>query len=345
MNVLLLSPLPPPSGGIARWTERYLDWCIGKNEVDIVNTALIGRRTREAGVKKKLTEELKRAYYIVRETEKKLKHKPDVVHLNTSCSMTGIIRDFICVKKAIKYNVPIITHCHCNIQDQLGNGKIPTKLFRYIVNVSVKVLVLNEPSKEYVEKVSTGKAYICPNFVIANLIVNEHTIRKDLKSIVYVGDVSFSKGTDDIYKLASVLPDKTFVIVGSVTEEIKCLYKPENVILLGRLEADEVYRQMDQADAFLFPSLSEGFSNALLEAMARGLPIIATDVGANKDMIGSEGGIIVPIHDMNSMKMAIEKMESMGIRRKMSKWNIQKVRANYECNIVMNQIMKIYGGL
>ena len=47
MRVLLLSPLPPPSGGIARWTERYLEWCNGKHDVAVVNTALQGERAEK----------------------------------------------------------------------------------------------------------------------------------------------------------------------------------------------------------------------------------------------------------------------------------------------------------
>lgn len=53
MRVLLLSPLPPPSGGIARWTERYLEWCNGKHDVAVVNTALQGERAGEAGKQRK----------------------------------------------------------------------------------------------------------------------------------------------------------------------------------------------------------------------------------------------------------------------------------------------------
>ena len=67
MRVLLLSPLPPPSGGIARWTERYLEWCNGKHDVAVVNTALQGERAGEAGKQRKLTDEIKRALYVIRE--------------------------------------------------------------------------------------------------------------------------------------------------------------------------------------------------------------------------------------------------------------------------------------
>lgn len=42
--------------------------------------------------------------------------------------------------------------------------------------------------------------------------------------------------------------------------------------------------------------------------MARGLPVITTDVGANKDMIEDNGGVIVPINDPNAIDVAIERL-------------------------------------
>ncbi len=48
MKVLLISPLPPPVGGIGTWTEKYLSNCPRFNiEADIVNTAAIGKRAEK----------------------------------------------------------------------------------------------------------------------------------------------------------------------------------------------------------------------------------------------------------------------------------------------------------
>ena len=110
MNVLLLSPLPPPSGGIARWTERYLAWCKSKHKVIVVNTALQGERAGEAGKKRQLIDEVKRARYVVKETKNGLIKRPSVIHINTSCSKFGILRDWICMRLAYQKKVPVITH-------------------------------------------------------------------------------------------------------------------------------------------------------------------------------------------------------------------------------------------
>ena len=65
-------------------------------------------------------------------------------------------------------------------------------------------------------------------------------------------------------------------------------------------------RFLSANDIFLLPSRQEGFSNAILEAMASGLPVIATDVGGNAEAIEhGRGGLIVPSHDSGALANAI----------------------------------------
>lgn len=342
MKILLLSPLPPPSGGIARWTQRYLTWSKEKHNVIVVNTALIGKRAGEAGKKRNLFDEIVRAINVVRKTKEGLKQKPDILHVNTSCSKFGVLRDWICIKYAKQNNTPIILHCHCNVEDQLGVGRLATKIFADLVAKSCRVLVLNDKSLRYVRKIDSNKPIVCPNFVLSSQIAKAHRISDKIEKVIYVGDVRFTKGSDDFYMLAKKNPDKQFITVGSVTDEMLQMKKPENLISLGRMDMEEVEKQLDDADVFVFPSITEGFSNALLEAMARGLPVIATDVGANKDMIEKCGGEIVAVHDVKAMGDALKIMDSPEIREKMSTWNIHKVKRCYEYNQVLNKIFQIY---
>lgn len=345
MKIALISPLPPPSGGIARWTERYLAWFKGKAEVLIVNTALVGKRAASAGARMRVFDELLRVCRIIRETRTKLKDKPDLVHLNTSCSKTGIIRDWVCARMAAKRRVPVVVQCHCNIEDQLGDSSIAVWMFRKITAIAAVVLVLNEKSRSYAEQYAPGRVIVCPNFIMTDQIVDSHSIRDEIRTIIYAGDVRRSKGSDDLFRLAEQFPEKKFVLAGAVAEEMKTLKKPENVTLLGRLEAEDVYRQMDQADVFLFPSLTEGFSNALLEAMAHGLPVIATDVGANADMIEDQGGIIAAVHDVKAMRDAVDYLESRNVRTRMSSWNIAKTSEHYTQDAVLGKLVEIYSAV
>src|SRR5690606_7569548 len=67
----------------------------------------------------------------------------------------------------------------------------------------------------------------------------------------------------------------------------------EAVLLLG--QRTDIPRLLRTADLFLFPSRTEGLPNALLEAMAAGLPIVATDVPGCRDLIShAQTGLLAP---------------------------------------------------
>lgn len=65
---------------------------------------------------------------------------------------------------------------------------------------------------------------------------------------------------------------------------------------------------MDACDVLLCPSYSEGMPNVIMEAMARGLAIIATDVGAVRLMVGPDNGILLPHPRAQLIRQAMEQI-------------------------------------
>lgn len=71
---------------------------------------------------------------------------------------------------------------------------------------------------------------------------------------------------------------------------------------------DDVAELMREFDLFVLPSLNEGTSNTILEAMATGLPVVATDVGGNGELVGHDiNGYLVPAADADAMAGAIRR--------------------------------------
>jgi glycosyltransferase involved in cell wall biosynthesis len=86
---------------------------------------------------------------------------------------------------------------------------------------------------------------------------------------------------------------------------------------LGHLDRDELARAYAEADVFVFPSVADAWGLVLNEAMASGLPLIATSVpGAVDDLLsGGENGIVVPPFDPGALADAMVALASDPARR------------------------------
>lgn len=344
MEILLLSPLPPPAGGMATWTKGYIDSKHAKvNKVNLVNTSVTGNRVMNLK-KKSILGEINRTINIIKKTKKILKSNNfDIVHINTACSKLGMIRDLVCLSIAKNYNIKIIVHCHCDTS-YMVKGKISEFIFKKICDNSDVLFSLNNASYNHIKKLIGKESIIVPNFIKSSILEEKNTIKvsTDIKNILYVGHITKSKGCDDIIDIAKQMPDKIFKMIGYISDEIKEIQTTKNVKYLGELTHEQVLQQMREHDLLLFPTHTEGFPNVVLEAMACGMPIISTDVGAIPDMIENNGGIVVKPKDKKSIKSSINKLEDRNLRLKMSDWNIKKVESNYTIDKVMDMIFSEY---
>jgi glycosyltransferase involved in cell wall biosynthesis len=110
---------------------------------------------------------------------------------------------------------------------------------------------------------------------------------------------------------------------------------------LGRV--GDVPRHLDEADVFVLPSLSEGVSNALLEAMAHGLPCIATDIPGNSDLIRDrDTGLLVRTGDADAVARAmLELAADSALRERLGR----AARAFIEERFDMSRVAARYAAL
>jgi L-malate glycosyltransferase len=140
--------------------------------------------------------------------------------------------------------------------------------------------------------------------------------------VTTVGHIRRVKGHDVFIKAAGLIaprfPGVSFSIAGDVLEpeyfgELVALVKELN--LAGRFRFDggvsNLREHLSGADIFVLPSRSEGFSNAIVEAMAASLPAVVTNVGGNAEAVDDEEtGFVVPSDDPDALADAIVKLLS-----------------------------------
>lgn len=82
------------------------------------------------------------------------------------------------------------------------------------------------------------------------------------------------------------------------------------VDFFGVLDRKEIPKWCQKSDVFVLPSLNEGMSNSLLEAMASGLAIVATDTGGTKELVDDSNGVIVEKGSSEDIFKALEKLHT-----------------------------------
>jgi glycosyltransferase involved in cell wall biosynthesis len=191
---------------------------------------------------------------------------------------------------------------------------------------------------------------LIPNFISESEIAESRRIRETIGKVLYVGGVIETKGAFDVLALARRFPAIEFRLVGKASSEVEDFARQNeisNAVFTGPKDRDGVKAELADADVFLFMTYfrGEGFSNALAEAMAAGLPCIATDWAANKDMIGTEGGAVVAVNDVDAAEKALRAMMSAETRKAQSEANINKVKAEYIDSVVIDQYVDCYNDL
>lgn len=137
------------------------------------------------------------------------------------------------------------------------------------------------------------------------------------RRLLFVGQWLPAKGTRylvDAFTALAALADFELACVGTgasleaVQQEFPAVVR-SRVSVLTRVDREQLYEQLQLADVFIFPTLSEGFSCALLEAMAAELPVVTTPVGAAVDFLETGGnGVIVPCADVTALVAAVARM-------------------------------------
>lgn len=347
MKILLISPLPPPAGGISTWTQKYLEYFASSNYyIGVVNIAVTGKRVLQINAKRNYINEIIRTKNIIKDLRVKLLEKPDVVHLNAPCNGLGLVRDYICGLMIKRKNILLLVHYHCSVPDHIDRNILRRIIFKKLTLLADEVIVLNNCSKKYIENYCGIKSKKVANYIDNEFVCKvPHVINEKVNKVVYVGHVIRNKGVLDIISTAVKLPNIQFVLAGPVSDDINSITRPENVVFLGEVTRRQVFDLLSSSDLFLFPTYSEGFSIALLEAMARGLPIITTPVGANRDMLEDKGGILVDAGDIDGILRAFKTLEDHSVRKQMSIWNVEKVKRYYLQDKVLKRLTDIYDGV
>ncbi|MFN8575372.1 MAG: glycosyltransferase family 4 protein [Candidatus Sericytochromatia bacterium] len=290
-------------------------------------------------------------------TESLMEIKPDIIHVSLCLSPL----DFKLPEIAHKLNIPIVCTFH-NAFDKRPTFHGSTSFLVYQIYASSLaqyegVIIFSDLQKEILSKMNVPEEIIkvIPNGVDTNKFTPDKSSFKERfpnKQIyTYLGRLNPEKGIDDLVKTflrTEGLNDTQLVIVGGGSQEdvLKSIYGEEENITWTGIIKDENERIdiLRSSDAFILPSQIEGLSLSLLEAMACGAAIIATDVGSDGEVLSDGAGIIIdPTKLKNQLSFALKLIhDSKDYRELLSRKARERVVERYSLDSNVSQVEELY---
>jgi len=185
-----------------------------------------------------------------------------------------------------------------------------------------------------------------------------NTKQSDSTRIIYVGRIHKTKGIDILLhalrKLVDQKPEIQLVMVGGSLglrdyrlqeEEMRQLAEKlglgGNISYVGMKPPAEVAHYIRESALLVLPSRRESFGAVLIEAMATGIPVVATKCGGPEDFVTDETGILVPKEDADALANGIEH-----VLDNRNNYDPEKLHAyavnNYSWDKVANQVIELY---
>ncbi len=205
-----------------------------------------------------------------------------------------------------------------------------------------------------------GKLYLETTLVDTALLEGfnlEHSLKKRVRSqsknILFLSRIEKTKGIFEILKVYRLLKEKddtytlTFAGDGRDTADLKKKIEENNlkdVLFTGYVAGSQKKEIYQKAWLFIFLSEFEGMPNAVLEAMAMGLPVITTNVGGLKDVFTNhENGLLLDSQDNDSIIAFVESLKNNNsIYQRISENNYQKAKELFWSDKVAQRMLKIF---
>jgi glycosyltransferase involved in cell wall biosynthesis len=270
--------------------------------------------------------------FIINRTAKKIKIKPDIIYSHFWKAADNIL-DFT-VKNGISSFVAT-GEDEITIDQYLSAHRINTlkEYTKGVICVSTKNL---EESVAH-HLTERSKTIVLPNAVnpkefyhIGKKIAREKLgYPQDDFIVAFCGRFNTRKGCRRVSDAISLLNDPHIKSIfigltsGGIYEEPDC----NGILFKGSLNHSDIATYLNTADVFVLPTQAEGCSNAIIEAMACGLPIISSDLPFNYDILNENNAILVDPMNIQQIADAIMEIKSDSeVQQRKSKASLEKAK-------------------
>jgi glycosyltransferase involved in cell wall biosynthesis len=255
---------------------------------------------------------------------KNLKNQPDVYYGHFWHNAYIL---FKLINKKKKYLFVATGESEITFNEKLSNKK--KEEFKKYVKGIICVSSKNRDESIYKGLADINKCYVLPNAIDDNMFYkkNKSECRRRLGFpqngfiISFVGRFTENKGFNKLLEAVNLINEDIYVLfIGSGAS---CPENPK-ILFAGFLQHEDINDYLNCSDIFVLPTLAEGCSNAIVEAMAAGLPIISSDLSFNYDILNESNSILIDPTNIIEISEAIIKLKNdILLRTKLSNGAIE----------------------
>lgn len=255
---------------------------------------------------------------LVRLYEKAVKSfgKPDIIHAHfySIAAIASILKR--------KFKIPLVVTEHSSKLNRniLEISGLDVKLARKAYQNADRVVAVSNALARNLKNNLNVDAVVIHNIVDVSRFQYVKRTQKSGFTFISIGNLIELKGFDLLVEaFAEAFKDDKSVklnIVGAGPEKEKLQRivnqydLNNNIVLLDEVGRDKLKVLYPESDAFVLASKSETFGVVFIEAMATGLPVIATDCGGPSDFVNEQNGYLIPVNDKKSLVDALMKMRN-----------------------------------
>jgi glycosyltransferase involved in cell wall biosynthesis len=362
-RILVSGHLPPPMGGVGTFYQALLNSSL-PNQVNFcfVQTSSQNRTLAQTG-KFSFSNLISAIADCCRFTKAVMTHRPQLTHIATAVGLS-FSKHSVCVIIARLFGSRVLIHPHCSISAlYTDRPRWWQWYFRRIIRLTNGVVALST-EWDQLDRIVPG----CPVYYLPNAIDltpyyavgqerNLAGIKPSQLKVLYLGYLGKEKGSFDLVQAAKEISIKKLpILINLVGEELEPgeagqlrnqidQDRLENVVILHPpvMGPEKIYF-LREADIFIYPSYSEGLPIAIIEALACGLPIIASRVGGIPDLVVDEvNGLLVDAGRADQLVNAIEYLRSKpDLRSSMQLYNSRSAMEKYDIEKLVPRLVKIY---
>jgi len=247
-----------------------------------------------------------------------------VVVIVHAASSPSFLRDWIFMVLSRLSRAKVICHYHGTLHTRFPSCETSSgrRIGRLLMRAAHRIIVVGPTYQRRM-----GEAWHRPDIVWTPNVVDislfsDGTLLQPVPwliagghSVLFIGRLSAAKGIWDLLDSVPLVlrryPKTKFVLVGvaentaretDLRREVEMRELKESIVFLGPLMGREKVRAFLASDMLVVPSWTEAFPLVIPEAMAAGIPIIATEVGAIPDfVINGTDGFLIPAHDPSAL--------------------------------------------